>query len=453
MDQSHIDSVTNNMTKIGAGNEKEVFVGFDKNNVDKLRFKFKNYEKIENNFSQTFQDLFVLSMLDGKTNGTYLEIGSSFPFFGSNSALLEKNYNWKGVGIEIKKELADQHINLRSNKVLNADALKINYQHLLSELAVDGCVDYLQLDCEPSQTTYEIMTKIPFDQFKFRVITYEHDHYIDVTKTYRQKSRDFLIARGYELVVNDVSCDGKSTFEDWWVHPSLVDPAILQVMKDCDGNIKKIYNYFYPELTQTDQSAAPTKPYAFAFNNKSHKRVFLVDDFYEDPDAVRNFALIQPFDQGGIGRGYIGSRSSKQYLFPGLKERFEEIMDHKITRWESHGQNGRFQYAYAGDPLVYHCDNQKWAAMIYLTPDAPFETGTTLFAHKKTRIRHNSHPQIMTTFRRESTFDKTYYEPVDVLGNVYNRLVIFDAGCIHSASEYFGFNKNNCRLWQMFFFD
>ena len=49
--------------------------------------------------------------------------------------------------------------------------------------------------------------------------------------------------------------------------------------------------------------------------------------------------------------------------------------------------------------------------------------------------------------------DKTPYQEVDVLGNVYNRLVLFDAGCIHSASEYFGFNYENARLWQMFFFD
>nr|BDD46030.1 hypothetical protein 7 [bacterium] len=49
--------------------------------------------------------------------------------------------------------------------------------------------------------------------------------------------------------------------------------------------------------------------------------------------------------------------------------------------------------------------------------------------------------------------DGTPFEPVDVLGNVYNRLVIFDASCIHSASEYFGTVMENSRLWQMFFFD
>ena len=44
-------------------------------------------------------------------------------------------------------------------------------------------------------------------------------------------------------------------------------------------------------------------------------------------------------------------------------------------------------------------------------------------------------------------------EVVDVAGNVYNRLVLFSGGNIHAASEYFGDCLENCRLWQMFFFD
>jgi hypothetical protein len=49
--------------------------------------------------------------------------------------------------------------------------------------------------------------------------------------------------------------------------------------------------------------------------------------------------------------------------------------------------------------------------------------------------------------------DKTPYDTVDKFGNVFNRLVIFDAGCIHGASEYFGYDMETARLWHMFFFD
>ena len=84
---------------------------------------------------------------------------------------------------------------------------------------------------------------IPFEQFKFGVITYEHDHYVDITRSYRFKSRKYLESMGYELVVSDVSPDGVSTFEDWWVHPELVSREIIEKMKDVNG-IKQIEKYF-----------------------------------------------------------------------------------------------------------------------------------------------------------------------------------------------------------------
>ena len=50
-------------------------------------------------------------------------------------------------------------------------------------------------------------------------------------------------------------------------------------------------------------------------------------------------------------------------------------------------------------------------------------------------------------------FDKTKFEVVDVVGNVFNRLVIFNGKCFHSASEYFGQTIEDSRLFHMFFFD
>lgn len=193
----------------------------------------------------------------------------------------------------------------------------------------------------------------------------------------------------------------------------------------------------------------------YAVNTNQMPGCWIVDNFYSDPDAVRKFALKQEYQTNNDGeQGYIGRRTHKQFLFPGLKQQFERITGQQITRWEDHGMNGRFQFAKAGEPLVYHCDNQSWAGMLYLTPDAPYQTGTSTYALKGTDIRHISHPDIQRCFLPGSrNFDRTLFEPVDVFGNVYNRLVIFNAGYLHSASEYFGFTTENSRLWQMFFFD
>jgi hypothetical protein len=204
------------------------------------------------------------------------------------------------------------------------------------------------------------------------------------------------------------------------------------------------------------QKKKTKKEFNFYPNLNCKSTTWVVDNFYENPDEVREFALKQEYVEGGFGRGFIGRRTVSQFLFPGLKERFEQIMGKKITAWQEHGMNGRFQVAWSGEPLVYHCDSQKYGGMIYLTPNAPYQCGTTLYAHKKTKARTYYEEGWDAGWRDVpggSHLDGTHFEPVDVLGNVYNRLAIFDGSAIHSASEYFGTVMENARLWQMFFFD
>lgn len=244
LDTIHYHSVQNNLLRLGIGEESQSFKYFTEDKAERLRYKFPNYQKIKNNYSQVYQDMFVLSMTDGKENGTYLEIGSAGSYHGNNTVLLEKLFSWKGVGIEYNPEFIPEYEVNRSNPILCINALDADYHQILNGLADEnGVIDYLQLDCEPSKTTYDIMEKIPFDTFKFRVITYEHDDYVDMTKLYRRKSREFLASKGYVLVVNDVSPDGKSNFEDWWVHPELVNPVILERMKTDGISITKIEDH------------------------------------------------------------------------------------------------------------------------------------------------------------------------------------------------------------------
>jgi hypothetical protein len=192
----------------------------------------------------------------------------------------------------------------------------------------------------------------------------------------------------------------------------------------------------------------------FKINTSLAKRAFVVDNFYKDPMAIREFAQRQEYVEGGLGRGFIGRRTVYQFLFPGIKQSFESIMQKKITAWKEHGMNGRFQLNIGGEQLVYHCDSQKYAAMIYLTPNAPPRCGTSTFMHKKTRVYHNSDPRLNEVFYGiKTTMDRTPYDKVDSFGNIFNRLVIFDAGCIHAATDYFGADMEDGRLWHMFFFD
>lgn len=244
-----IAAVQDNIARLGSGPESQAVRVYKKNMHDKLRIKFDGSDTIERNWSQVYQDMFVLSMLNGKRNGTYLEIGSCDAYHNNNTALLEQNFDWTGTGIEIDAKYIPMHVASRKNKVLCCDATKVNYDVILSEIAVDGVVDYLQLDCEPAKSTFEALLAIPFDKYKFAVITYEHDYYVDITRTYRTKSRNYLKSLGYVLVANDISADGISNFEDWWVHPELVDATILEKMTDVSTGIKHVEKYMLSEKT------------------------------------------------------------------------------------------------------------------------------------------------------------------------------------------------------------
>lgn len=200
------------------------YIVYSKEKYNSLRYKFNGSEDIIKNYSEIYQDMFVLSMCNGKKDGTYLEIGSNDPFLGNNTYLLEKQFNWSGISIDIDNKCVRDFKSYRKNNCLLKNALDVDYSKLLEKYKT---IDYLQLDCDPPNITYEILLKIPFDKVKFGVITYEHDYYIDDTKKYRELSRDYLYKMGYKMVVGNISpCIDYKPFEDWWIHPDLIGANI-----------------------------------------------------------------------------------------------------------------------------------------------------------------------------------------------------------------------------------
>ena len=213
------------------------------NYTKKLKRPFNNSYKIERNYSQVHQDLFILTALNGKTYGKYLEIGAYDPINNSNTYLLENKFDWKGISLEIDPKLVTIFNGTRKNTCYCKDATITNYNDLLDNQNWGYEWDYLQLDCEPSKHTFEALLLIPFDRYKFAVITYEHDYYADETKSYREKSRKYLKSYGYELVVNDIASDNDLPFEDWWVHPDLVDKETINSLKQISNNINNATDY------------------------------------------------------------------------------------------------------------------------------------------------------------------------------------------------------------------
>jgi tetratricopeptide (TPR) repeat protein len=185
----------------------------------KLINKFQGSSLIERSYSQAAQDMFVITAMHGKQNGTYLEIGSADPVMFNNTYLLEKDFNWTGYSFDISYPDVAKFNVVRNNHALCKDATTFDY----SGLKLPKDFDYLQADCEPPPVTFQILQRVLGFGFRPKVITFEHDRYL-FGDSIAKDSRALLKDLGYTLVVKDVCFDERgSPFEDWWVmgKPSL----------------------------------------------------------------------------------------------------------------------------------------------------------------------------------------------------------------------------------------
>ena len=195
-----------------------------KGDYENLKIKFSESENIENNYSQSMQDMFVLSILDGKKNGVYVEIGADKPRVINNSYLLESQYNWTGVSFEIENDKVDYFNSIRKNECICADATKFDYKNLFDERKYPKQIDYLQLDCDPPQITLECLKKLPLEDYRFSVITFETDLYAGGREVQKEQW-EILSSLGYQRVVKNIKNEG-NPYEDWWVDSLAIDESI-----------------------------------------------------------------------------------------------------------------------------------------------------------------------------------------------------------------------------------
>jgi hypothetical protein len=167
------------------------------------------------------QDMFVLSILNGKKNGVYVEIGADKPRVINNSYLLESQYDWTGVSFEIESDKVEYFNTIRKNQCVCADATKFDYKNLFDERKYPKQIDYLQLDCDPPQITLECLKKLPLEDYRFSVITFETDLYAGGQEV-QKEHWEILSSLGYQRVVKNVKNEG-NPYEDWWIDPLVID--------------------------------------------------------------------------------------------------------------------------------------------------------------------------------------------------------------------------------------
>ena len=193
----------------------------------------------KNYYSQIGQDLFVERVLQEKQNGLFFDIGGGFPTHINNTYMLETYYKWTGISIDLESTYEQQWKDSgRSSTFLIQDALTADYKALMGSLIEkdqEKRINYLSVDLEPPINTFLALQKIPFDSFRFSVITFEHDmyrkdpgHNFDSLYILRE-SRKIFSDNGYGLVFANIQ-------EDWWVDKSFFEETsyidINEIPKD-----------------------------------------------------------------------------------------------------------------------------------------------------------------------------------------------------------------------------
>jgi FkbM family methyltransferase len=200
---------------------------------------------LETSQSQFRQDLFVLSTLNFKTSGYFVEFGATDGVHLSNTLLLEREFEWTGI---LAEPALRWHDALRHNRNCKIDArcvwnktgatLKfheaedsefsaidrysrtgrnankngrdysvdsISLMDLLDEHLAPRRIDYLSMDTEGSE--YEILSAFNFDKYDIRIVTIEHNY-----QPVREKIFELMTSKGYERRFEQVSL-----IDDWYV--------------------------------------------------------------------------------------------------------------------------------------------------------------------------------------------------------------------------------------------
>jgi hypothetical protein len=192
------------------------------------------------------------------------------------------------------------------------------------------------------------------------------------------------------------------------------------------------------------------------------------DNFYEDPDLVRQFALDQEFFKGNRG-SWPGVRTELLHLVN--REFFDAFSKKLMLIVKDYGFTEfiELQTGFQAIDETYgrgwvHDDDPKLniAGVVYLNPDSPLGAGTVLY-EDQADFNGNMYTEIfmkdVITDTAEARQQNAKYReeqiknftPTVTIESVYNRCIIFDPRNWHSAEHFFGNSHDTARLTQVFF--
>jgi hypothetical protein len=197
----------------------------------------------------------------------------------------------------------------------------------------------------------------------------------------------------------------------------------------------------------------------YKLKNTIQCNLLVIDNFYSNPMETRNYILTQEFKIRGNYPGQrtisYASEEIKNYIEKYISGFAGKIIDWNMEKTENN-YNGSYQYTTSRDRSWIHTDpNNKWAGVLYLTPNAPLSSGTGIYMFQDgTRYEDETSEEVRNNKKQTDMYsqDMTKWKLVDKIGNVFNRLILFNSKQFHMSMDYFGTSKENGRLFQVFFF-
>ena len=204
--------------------------------------------------------------------------------------------------------------------------------------------------------------------------------------------------------------------------------------------------------------------------------IHIVDDFYPKPDIIREKALGLEFVEGindNNKRTHTGVRAKNPNYanMMYLRNRLQSITGKKIVDFKHNTSNGSFNLGWKKEHYFnwIHGDHTKergeeytfWAAVIYLTPNPPINSGTILVEEVETETKRQYETDAVTKGPafKENFFDGNttafdQWRPHITIENKYNRCLVYQGTYFHAPTvSSFGSSKQTGRLTQVAFFE
>ena len=355
-----------------------------------------------------------------------------------------------------KTEMSKKHPTLKVN------IIKGRWEDVMS---VGGIFDSVFFDDYNGSITHESVNR--FNKFLYQMLANNHTHIGTKICCYSTGHTEYNITglqqKSYEYAINVPKYCNYANGDKMHI------PIITQMKEftgtNADAELKeKLLNPSNPVQQKFQEQVVKAKEY-YDKPKSIYCNLMVIDNFYTNAKETRDYILTQEFKVRG---NYPGQRTTSK-ANNHLKEMIQGYIQHfagKIVKWpmpsttDIDGQNnaeiynGAYQYTTSRDRTWIHNDGwNNWAGVLYLTPNAPVNSGTGIFRFKDgTRTVDEAEARGNKKILDESSQDYNNWELVDKVGNVFNRLVLFNSKQYHASLDYFGTNKDNGRLFQVFFF-